>query len=186
MAKTELHNYSVQEKLNKMDLDVISITTPTAVNVDTAGKIAIIPLEIPNAVSVPGGTAILQTCLVYNPTTNDMPLDVFISDTNDGVSGSTWHSASVGTATASTDMQADALMDTAGNVETLFKGIQCFFSTGTGQEVGNADNLSFVSSIGAPVKAASGSTSLYLWALAGSTSTTPNAVFEIKLGFVKD
>ena len=26
MAKTELHNYSVQEKLNKMDIDLIDVT----------------------------------------------------------------------------------------------------------------------------------------------------------------
>ena len=59
MAKTELHNYSVQEKLNKMDVDVIEVDVTA--EADGAGDILYVPYEIPNAVAVPGGTCLIQS-----------------------------------------------------------------------------------------------------------------------------
>ena len=65
MATTGLHKYTVQEKLNKMDVDLIDITVKP--DVDNGAAMAsgdfMFPLvEIPNAVAVNGGTAILQSC----------------------------------------------------------------------------------------------------------------------------
>ena len=65
MAETQLYDYTVQERLNKMIVDVIDITVkPDADNgADMAVGDFMFPLvEIPNAVPVPGGTAILQSC----------------------------------------------------------------------------------------------------------------------------
>ncbi len=178
MAKTNLRNFTVQEKLNKMDLDVITVTTESNVDVDASGEIAIKPLEIPNAVAVPGGTALLQTCLVYNPTGNDQPLDIYISDTNQGFTN---------TNVGGSETIASANLDARGTTATILNGVQAIFNSGTGNAVGTGDTISFVSSIGAPVKAAAGSTSLFLWAVASTTATSPGSVnFTIKLGLVKD
>ena len=59
MAKTDTHKYTVQEKLNKMDVDVISVSVTVATN--AANDLMYVPVEIPNAVSVPGGTCIIQS-----------------------------------------------------------------------------------------------------------------------------
>ena len=61
MAQTKLHNYSVQEKLNKMDVDLIDVAMTT--DADATGEVLALVTEIPNAVSVKGGTAILQSAV---------------------------------------------------------------------------------------------------------------------------
>ena len=186
MAKTDTKKYTVQEKLNKRDLDVITITTPS-ITTDGIGELAILPQEIANAVAVPGGSAILQTCLVYNPTANDVPLDIFISNSSQAFSGGSIHEGGGAAVAVGATVDAANLNTLASdaNVATILEGVECVFNTGSGTDVGNADTINYVSSIGAPVKAAAGSTSLYLWAVS-RTSVTPSAAFTIKLGFVKD
>ena len=64
MAKTQLHNYSVQEKLNKMDVDLIDVSiTGLHADAHALNDLMFQPVEIPNAVAVPGGTAILQSAV---------------------------------------------------------------------------------------------------------------------------
>ena len=61
MALTNLHNYSVQEKLNKMDVDLIDVVcAPDADNggAGTVGDLLFQVTEIPNAVAVKGGSAL--------------------------------------------------------------------------------------------------------------------------------
>ena len=62
MAKTELHNYTVQEKLNKMDVDLIDITA-TLTSDGTSGDLMFDTKEIENAVAVNGGSGILQSAV---------------------------------------------------------------------------------------------------------------------------
>ena len=65
MAQTKIHGYTVQERLGKMDVDLIDVTVaPDADNAgaNAAGDLLWKPTEIPNAVAVPGGSAILQSC----------------------------------------------------------------------------------------------------------------------------
>ena len=67
MAKTNLRDFTVQEKLNKMDVDVISVDV--AVQSSQSLDLMYEPTEIPNAVAVPGGTCIIQSV------TASLPLD---------------------------------------------------------------------------------------------------------------
>ena len=62
-----LHEYTVQEKLNKMAVDLITIT-PTIQNSDTdaTGDVLFDSIEIPNAVSVDGGSSLLQSVAVFH------------------------------------------------------------------------------------------------------------------------
>ena len=61
MAETKLHNYSVQEKLNKMDVDLIDVTCTTAAETLADNDAVAVAIEIPNAVAVKGGSAIIQS-----------------------------------------------------------------------------------------------------------------------------
>ena len=95
MANTELHKYTVQEKLNKMDIDVISLT-PTVQDDDTdaANDLIFDSTEIPNAVAVNGGSCILQSVSVFHKAAETVVLDlVFYQVIQDlGVAGAalTW------------------------------------------------------------------------------------------------
>ena len=46
MAQTELHKYTVQEKLNKMDIDLIDVTVTPDSAAHIAGDIISEPVEI--------------------------------------------------------------------------------------------------------------------------------------------
>ena len=65
MAQTNIKKYSTEERLNKMDVDLIDVTvSPDVSNAGSpaAGDALWLLTEIPNAVSVEGGTSILQSC----------------------------------------------------------------------------------------------------------------------------
>ena len=59
MAETRLHNYSVQEKLNKMDIDVVTLTVASTTNACSDAEVIFQGDEVENAVAVPGGTCVL-------------------------------------------------------------------------------------------------------------------------------
>ena len=65
MAKTNIKKYSIQQKLNKMDVDVISVDV--AVQSSQSLDLMYEPTEIPNAVAVPGGTCIIQSVTASLP-----------------------------------------------------------------------------------------------------------------------
>ena len=85
MAETKLHNYSVQEKLNKMDLDVIQVipTIDFDTNTDatpdafTVNDVVAPVTKIPNAVAVNGGVSILQTCIIVDIDAQDVTHELF-------------------------------------------------------------------------------------------------------------
>ena len=60
MAETKLTKYTEQEKLNKMEIDIIDIEV-TLTTDGTAGDLMFDTKEIPNAVAVNGGSGILQS-----------------------------------------------------------------------------------------------------------------------------
>ena len=77
MAKTELHNYSVQEKLNKMDVDLITVTpTVSTGSTDADADLLFDSLEIENAVAVNGGTSILQSVSVFHKGDQNVTFDL--------------------------------------------------------------------------------------------------------------
>ena len=66
MAKTNIRQYSVQEKLNKMDVDLIDVTLTTAAATMADNEAITLSIEIPNAVAVKGGAAIIQSITLFN------------------------------------------------------------------------------------------------------------------------
>lgn len=183
MAKTDTKKYTVQEKLNKMDVDVIEITC-AAKRSSGADELMIEVTEIPNAVSVNGGSAILQSMFLHNEHQSKFPAGVyFISD-----SSRTFAAEDLGG-----DDAADAIGESISAEDmgssTILTGIQASFTIAASSfdQIGSADSYAMIDTGGIPVKADSRTTSLYLWAM--TTSSTVAAVEQnvnIKLGFVKD
>ena len=95
MAETKLQNYTVQEKLNKMDVDLITvIPTVSTGSTDAAADLLFDSLEIENAVAVSGGTSILQSVSVFHKGDQNVVFDLlFFQVTKDlGAAGAalTW------------------------------------------------------------------------------------------------
>ena len=175
MAETNIKKYSVQEKLNKMDVDLIDVT----VNLDNAntgayadGDVLFPVTEIANAVAVNGGSAILQSASIIITGSADGSetgaLDVVITSDS--------------TALGIVD---NVLLSTNDSASTVMDGIAGTFS------VTNAIDMGVVSvgskqNIGMVCKAASDSTSLYCFGIARSTNDYEEGSAVLRLGFVKD
>ena len=63
MAETKLRQYAVVEKLNKMDVDLIDVTLTTDGEAHADNDVIAQSIEIPNAVAVKGGSAIIQSIM---------------------------------------------------------------------------------------------------------------------------
>ena len=181
MAKTELHNYSVQEKLNKMDIDLIDVTVkPDADNgaAMSTGDFMFPLVEIPNAVAVNGGTAILQSCCAIIAGGDDDGADTGAFDvviTNDNTT--LQHGGG--------DIETDDDMASVTSALAVMDGTCGFFS------ITNAFNAGVVAigdkkNIGMVCKAAAGSTSLFVYGIVQNTSDYNEGDIVLRLGFVKD
>ena len=165
MARTELHKYTVAEKLNKMDVDLIDVDVAT--DADAAGELLITTTEIPNAVAVNGGTAILQSAMFMSNKVLTDSVDIFI--TSDSTS-----MGSIGDTVSGLSLASSVMDGTCG-----WFSITNLFDAG-GVALGEKSNIGMV------CKAASDSTSLYLWAIAQGSTDWDVDTGVIRLGFVKD
>tara|TARA_R100000322_G_scaffold150446_1_gene107549 strand:- start:1064 stop:1594 length:531 start_codon:yes stop_codon:yes gene_type:complete len=176
MAKTKLQQYSVQEKLNKMDVDLIDISA-TLTSDGTSGDLMFDVTEIPYAVSVNGGAGILQSVVAI---VTDNSTDA----SGDGANITGGFKLVITSDSTSIGSVSDAIgADTS--TRAVLDGICCItditYVTDHGYfGVFSKDN------IGAIVKAASGSTSLYAYGITSSTNDYNGATITLRLGFVKD
>jgi hypothetical protein len=177
MAKTELHNYTVQEKLNKMDIDLVDISVST--DADASGEPLVIVTEIPNAVSVPGGTAILQSAMWLDNRVVLDTVDIIITSDETQLTSATGGGNTAITVTESVLVTAldttAAIMDgTCGHFQ-----INNMFDAGV-VSIGSKQNIGMV------CKAAAGSTSLHFWMISNSSTDYLEGTGVLRLGFVKD
>ena len=99
MAQTNLQGSTVQEKLNKMAVDLITVTpTVQTSDTDADGDLLFDALEIPYAVAENGGSSILQSVNVFHKADESVIFDlVFFQVTQDlGSAGAalTWGGSS--------------------------------------------------------------------------------------------
>ena len=161
MAETKLHNYTVQEKLNKMDVDLIDVTVTPDGTAYTAGDVFFVVTEIPNAVAVNGGTAILQSVSAIGTSdrgTDGLEVGAFDLILTSDVTPLTDAGGGVANDAASALTNAIAVMDgTLGKVS-----ITNMTDVGVCM-IGDKKNIGMV------CKAASGTKSLYVWGIAQSS-----------------
>jgi len=168
MAKTELHNYTVQEKLNKMDVDIIEVDVDA--ESDAANDLIYIPTEIPNAVAVKGGTCLIQSV------TSSLPMAVAIDQS---------HNLIISNVDTAVGVSADTTLGSTDVAAGVVSGIQAIIPIPAGYSIGTTDSVASVLAVGAVAKAAEGSTSLWVWGIATSSSTI-DATISLKFGIVKD
>ena len=166
MAQTNLRKYAVIERLGKMDVDLIDVTTTCDVSGTGNNDVLFDYVEIPNAVSVKGGSAIIQSIQVLDEDDVGTTLDlVFQTD-----------STSLGTVDAAVSITDANARDILGfvSVSSYFDGIAWQMATKT--------------NIGLVVKAASTTRSIYVAGVnrnGGSVTHTVNGI-KLRIGIVKD
>lgn len=176
MAQTELHNYTVQEKLNKMDIDIIDIT-PVLTTDGTSGDLMFDTKEISNAVAVKGGSGILQSVVAV---VSDHATD----ESGDGANITGAWKLVITSDETSIGSTSDALA-TDESVVTVLDGICCIIDMTYVTDHGKWGVFS-KENIGAIVKAASGTTSLYAYGITASTNDYNASTMRLRLGIVKD
>ena len=190
MAQTEIHKYTVQERLGKMDVDIIDITaTLSGADGETAaeGQVMFLPTEIPNCVSVNGGTSLLHSVVAivadHATDTGSNGVDclsgfrcVFTSQSS--ITNLALHDvvATEGTASGSggfTVSRAE-LAGTCGVVPIAGASDMGYFG------------VHYASNCGSVLKAASDSTSLYVWGISSDDSDYNSATITLRIGVIKD
>ena len=182
MAITKLHNYSVQEKLNKMDVDIIDVT----LNLDNEntgayadGDLLFPVTEIPYAVSVNGGSALLQS------------VSIIITGSADGSETGNMDLVITSDATAliksgpASLVDNEAIAGTCTSPSSVMDGICGSFSINNMLDMGIV-SVGSKQNIGMVCKAEAASRSLHVFGIARSTNDYEEGSAILRLGFVKD
>tara|TARA_R100000808_G_scaffold14148_1_gene33639 strand:+ start:202 stop:708 length:507 start_codon:yes stop_codon:yes gene_type:complete len=82
MAETELRKYAVVEKLNKMDVDLLTVAPDIAEATYSTGDLMCENISISNAGAVLGGSCILQSITAVDTSDTGGTIYVIITDTN--------------------------------------------------------------------------------------------------------
>ena len=179
MARTSLVNRTAREKLNSMDVDLIDVTVEADVDNGGAGAVGDLLFkvtEIPNAVAVTGGTAILQSCVAIIETSGATgAFDVVITSASTAMTEASDGSAmETGDSVAAGDNTFAELDGTCG----LFS-ITNAFDAGV-VAIGDKKNIGMV------CRAEADSRSLYVWGIVQNTTDYLEKDIVLRLGFVKD
>ena len=169
MAETNLRGYSIDGRLNKMDVDVITLTPDTATEECLAGDVIFQADELPNMVSVDAGTCMVHSIGLLDDDDKGQAIDIVFMDTT-GLLDAT---SAGGTAIDAADgVIPDAILGVV-SITNYFDGIAW--------QYGHKEN------IGLTLKAASGTTSIYVSAVnRGATATWTAAGLRLQIGIVKD
>ena len=168
MSDTKLHTYSTSEKLNKMAVDVITLTPDTATEEILAGDVIFQADEIPNAVSVNAGTCILQSVAILDDDDHGQAIDLVFMNTT----GLLDAGDDGGEIDAADGAIPDAILGVV-SITNYFDGIAWQF--------GHKENIGLV------LKAAASTKSIYVSAVnRGATKTWTAAGLRLQLGIVKD
>ena len=168
MAETGIRKYAVVERLNKMAVDLITVTLTTDAEAIANGEIIAQSIEIPNAVSVMGGSAIIQSAILLDEDDEAPAVDLVFSSAN--------------TALGSDEGEAVSITDANA------RNIQGFVNVSSYTDL-IGSQVAVKTNIGLVVQAASDSKSIYVHAINRSGGNyTPAATtdFKLKLGIVKD
>ena len=169
MAVTDMHGYSVQEKLNKMHVDLIDVQPTVDTSAYASGDLMFDPIEIPYAVSADGGSALLHSVSVANDDALVGSFDIVFTGSNDSP-------GSLNAVLSGTSGLSDA------NADMVFGIVSVTNMTDVGGcSIGNTANIGMV------IRAEAGTKSIYAWGIAKSTDNPTAATgYKLRIGVIKD
>lgn len=172
MAKTNLVSYTVREKLNKMDIDLIDVTLTTVAAAIGNNEVISQSIEIENAVAVNGGTGIIQSIMLLDEDDEAPIVELLFSQVD----------------TAITDAASEAIGNSVSDLDATFRSFLGKVIVSDWSDIIDAQ-MAIKRNVGLVVKAASDTTSIYVHCVNRSGGNyTPAAVTDLKMriGIVKD
>ena len=157
---------------------VIDVTPTLHTSEYASGDIMFNRVEIPNAVAVPGGSAILQSCCAIISPMVVGAFDIVIASNTTTFVGDS--SAGDSSATETGDTVA-----AISNTLAVMDGTCGFFSITNGFDAGVVA-IGDKKNIGMVCKAESDSTSLYVWGIVQNTTDYAEGQIVLRFGFIKD
>lgn len=168
MAETSLTGKTSQEKLNSMAVDLIDVTLTTDAEAHGNNDVIAQSIEIPNAVAVEGGSAIIQSIMILDEDDEAPSIDLIFQTDNTALASDEGEIVNI------SDANARNILGFV-NVSNYTDLLNC--------QVGIKTNIGLV------VKAASTTKSIFVHAVNRSGGTyTPAATTDLKMkiGIVKD
>ena len=172
----KLQKYTVQEKLNKMDVDIIDITA-TLTGDGTSGDLMFDTTEIEKAVAVDAGSGILQSAVAV---VSDNATDG--SGTGANVTGG-WKLVITSDSTSIGTISDDLASDTS--TRAVLDGICCIVNISSVTDHGKYGVFS-KENIGAVIKAAEDTRSLYAYGITNSANDYNGGTITLRLGIMRD
>ena len=172
MARTSLREFTTSEKLNKMAVDLIDVTLTTDAEAHADNDVIAQSIEIPNAVAVTGGSAIIQSIMLLDEDDEAPTVELLFSQVN----------------TAITDDESEAIGNNVADLDSTFRSFLGATTVSNWSDLVDAQ-MAVKTNIGLVVKAASDSRSIYVHAVNRSGGAyTPAATTDLKMriGIVKD
>ena len=174
MAQTNLYKYSLQERDNKKELDVITVTLTTDAETIGDNKVLAQSIEIPYAFSTDGGRSTIQSIVLLDEVVTGPAVDIFFSTTDDAI----------------TQDQGKAIGEDVDNLDTIFANFVGHVNIAAGDWADMADaKLGTKSNIQLVVHGASDSTSLYCHVVnrsGGNWVATATTNMKMKIVIMKD
>ena len=175
MAETKLRERAVIEKLNSMAVDVISVALTTDAETIADNRLISRAIEIPNAVAVTGGTAIIQSMVLFNwdDSVESPAMEIIVADSSTQLGSDEGSELNVADGNTYPSLQGSF---TVSNWSTL--------ATDT-----NSNEMATKTNIGLAVKAASDSRSIFLHVVnrsGGDYTPSATTALKAKIGIVKD
>ena len=172
MAYTKIRQFGVVERLGKMDVDIITVTPTIETSTIDANDVLFNPVEIANAVSVPGGRSLLHSiCLIDQTNTSvDAGVSIDLVFTQD--------STNLGTLDAAVDC-ADTVLD--GIIGIINISADDYKDMINGQ-IATKSNIGLIL-----IGASATSQSVYVGGVIREAGTARAAdAIDIRLGIIKD
>tara|TARA_R100001594_G_scaffold144343_1_gene193305 strand:- start:429 stop:959 length:531 start_codon:yes stop_codon:yes gene_type:complete len=176
MAQTDLRKYGTEERLGKMDLDLIDVTVDLGTGALVDGDLFFDTTPIPYAVSVPGGTGLLHSIsAIVNSAGGDETanFDIVLTSNSTSIKGD--GGQDIADPVSGMDADLSVLKGTCG-----IASITNLIDAGVAA-IGNASNIGIVG------KAESDSTTLYCYGIArGGVTYATSPTLTLRFGIVKD
>ena len=181
MAETDIFKYSANERLGKMEVDLIDVVC--AVDEDnggagTVGDLLFQVTEIPNAVAVNGGSALLHSVTaISSGTVVTGAFDIVITSDSTALVDESGDAETGDAVTASPDIDSPA---------SVIENTCGFVTFGSLTTVSTLAAAATKSNLGIVCKAESGSKSLYVWGIVNNTTDYAEGRLLLRFGFIKD
>lgn len=159
-------------KLNSMKVDLIDVTLTTDAEAHADGDVIAQQIEIPNAVAVKGGAAIIQSIMLLDEDDEAPTVELLFSQSNAAI----------------TDDEANSIGASTADLDVTFRSFLGATTVSNWSDLIDAQ-IGIKTNIGLVIKAASDSTSIYVHAINRSGGNyTPAATTDIRMriGIVKD